>query len=477
MLIKRKAMNSYHKTDFDNMSDQTRAGDVPQSGSPPPFITTSPALAPGHHNMYQQPSNCCTTVHHHHHSGAGAPPHPVTAAAGGVNPWYAEPPRLYGNVVPTPLLQRHPALVQCPGCRDIAVTSVRHVQGKGTHWMATFFFVFTVVGTWIPYASNHFKNAEHSCSRCGRVLAVQRFGGGTKAVLMHVERMVYANDLQVTPLSCNTGIGYEVAKALAASPTAYRIIIGCRDTAKGDAAVSRLTTELPSPTASSFAVVQCDLTSDASLEAAAATLARQFDRIDALVNNAGAAPDMQTRPDPATGVPSAAALRKGYNETWDVNVTGTHILTTLLVPLLLRSPDPRLLFLTSGTASLAETERRDGPMFARINAAPEDKGWPKKVPNPGMPLSGMPSAYRAAKVGLNMLMREWARVLHVDGVKVWSISPGFLATGLGGAGADILRKIGAGEPHKGGEFIRDVIEGKRDGDAGKAIRVDSVQAF
>ena len=51
------------------------------------------------------------------------------------------------------------------------------------------------------------------------------------------------------------------------------------------------------------------------------------------------------------------------------------------------------------------------------------------------------TSYRSAKTGLNMLMREWYRLLKNDGVKVWAISPGFLATGLGGIGAETLKKV------------------------------------
>lgn len=45
-----------------------------------------------------------------------------------------------------------------------------------------------------------------------------------------------------------------------------------------------------------------------------------------------------------------------WAKTWDVNVTGTHLLTSALMPLLLKSPDPRLLFVTSGAARLAGTD-------------------------------------------------------------------------------------------------------------------------
>jgi hypothetical protein len=76
-----------------------------------------------------------------------------------------------------------------------------------------------------------------------------------------------------------------------------------------------------------------------------------------------------------------------------------------------------------------------------------------------------------------MVMLEWVRVLEPDGVRVFSVSPGFLATGLGGVGREVLKRAGAGEASVGGEFIRDVVQGKRDGDAGKVINRDGVQPW
>lgn len=78
---------------------------------------------------------------------------------------------------------------------------------------------------------------------------------------------------------------------------------------------------------------------------------------------------------------------------------------------------------------------------------------------------------------MNMMMRNWERVLREDGVKVFCISPGFLATGLGGAGYEILKKMGAGEPSIGGVFMRDVIDGLRDEHQGVVIRKDMVQPW
>lgn len=57
-------------------------------------------------------------------------------------------------------------------------------------------------------------------------------------------------------------------------------------------------------------------------------------------------------------------------------------------------------------------------------------------------------SYKSSKAGLNMMMVEWHRILQKDGVKVWSIAPGFLATGLGG-NREALKSAGAGDPAKG----------------------------
>jgi NAD(P)-dependent dehydrogenase (short-subunit alcohol dehydrogenase family) len=86
-------------------------------------------------------------------------------------------------------------------------------------------------------------------------------------------------------------------------------------------------------------------------------------------------------------------------------------------------------------------------------------------------------AYRSSKTALNMMMLDWARMLEPDGVKVFAISPGFLATGLGGLGKEFLKSVGAGEASVGGGFVGDVVMGKRDEDAGKVIHKDGLQAW
>ena len=97
------------------------------------------------------------------------------------------------------------------------------------------------------------------------------------------------------------------------------------------------------------------------------------------------------------------------------------------------------------------------------------QGWPKDerfaVP-----------CYRSSKAEMNMMMREWARTLREDGVKVWCISPGFLATGLG-RDQEANKKRSALDPQVGADFIRDIVEGLRDHNVGKVIREDNIQPW
>lgn len=278
--------------------------------------------------------------------------------------------------------------------------------------------------------------------------------------------------IKLTKPSGNTGLGYEAVKALYASPESYELIIGTRTLSKGHDAIAQLQSEVPS-SASTLSVLHVDVSSDAILEAAVAHIDAAHGRLDALVNNAGASVDGQARQG------GRMTIREAFNASWDTNVSGTHVLTHLAAPLLLRSADPRLLFITSGTSSLWETapENWGGNVhLPRLNASPAARGWPKAEED-GAEAGKSMTAYRASKTGLNMLMREWARKLQVDGVRVWAVSPGFLATGLGDVGREALLKMGALEPRLGGEFVRDVLQGKRDEHVGMVIRSDRIQPW
>jgi NAD(P)-dependent dehydrogenase (short-subunit alcohol dehydrogenase family) len=253
----------------------------------------------------------------------------------------------------------------------------------------------------------------------------------------------------------NTGLGLEIVRALVKSPERNRIILACRTPASGEKAAAQILSGTPT-TESTIEVEQCDLESDESLELLKRRIEERHGRLDVLVNNAGVNLDREL-------TSGRLSIREAFNKTWNINVTGTHLLTTLLIPLLKKSYDARLLFMTSGTSSMTETDVEKVPHLARINGL-MPVGWPK---DHGInPIT----IYRSSKAGLNMLMREWNRWVANDGIKVWAVSPGFLATGLSNIGREQLLKIGAQEPHVGGEFVRDVINGKRDADVGLIVR-------
>lgn len=224
----------------------------------------------------------------------------------------------------------------------------------------------------------------------------------------------------------NMGLGLEIVKALYKSTKPYDIIVGSRQVHNGEAAVAAVQQEIPS-SPSSLSVVQLDLASDESIMKAVEHIDYKFKRLDVLVNNGGAGYDGALRD-------GELSMREAWNKSWDTNVSGTQVLTSEAVPLLLKGRDPRLIFMTSGTSALAYTEKFDHPALARINASPA-AGWPKaKEVNPI-------ESYRSAKTGLNMMMRQWHRILLNDGVKVWAVSPGFLATNLGNLGVEQMKKV------------------------------------
>ena len=148
---------------------------------------------------------------------------------------------------------------------------------------------------------------------------------------------------------------------------------------------------------SNLSVLQVNLSSDDSIDAALQHISSKYGRLDVLINNGGANFDVEI-------TSGAMTIREAWNASWDTNVSGTQVLTTGAIPLLLKSSDPRLMFVTSGTSTLTETERHDTPVFQRINASPPE-GWTKEK---GL---NQITTYRSSKCGLNMLMREWYRIL------------------------------------------------------------------
>ena len=138
-------------------------------------------------------------------------------------------------------------------------------------------------------------------------------------------------------------------------------------------------------------------------------------------------------------------------------------MTDTFMPLLLKSAEPRLIFV-AGLSNITLASQKYFP------TPPLPAGWPKE-------LAFDPIGYRCSKTALNMLMVDWNHKLKADGVKVWCVGPGFLATNLGGLGPEKAREMGCGHPSAGGEILRRVVEGERDADVGKIVVKDGISTW
>ncbi|MCZ0727522.1 SDR family NAD(P)-dependent oxidoreductase [Mycolicibacterium iranicum] len=123
----------------------------------------------------------------------------------------------------------------------------------------------------------------------------------------------------------NTGLGFETAKALAEKGA--HVVIAVRNTTKGDQAAARISGDVE--------VQELDLTSLASINAAADALKSRFDKIDLLINNAG----VMTTPKDTT--------KDGFELQFGTNHLGHFALTGLLLDALLDVDGARIVTVSS----------------------------------------------------------------------------------------------------------------------------------
>ena len=83
----------------------------------------------------------------------------------------------------------------------------------------------------------------------------------------------------------NTGIGYEVVKALLGSDRLYHILLAGRDIKKAEEAAKSSTAEVKSE--STVEAVQIDVEDDGSISKAFEEVSSKHSKIDCLINNAG----------------------------------------------------------------------------------------------------------------------------------------------------------------------------------------------
>ncbi|KAK9418008.1 hypothetical protein SUNI508_08437 [Seiridium unicorne] len=258
----------------------------------------------------------------------------------------------------------------------------------------------------------------------------------------------------VVVTGANKGIGYETVKALLESSGHYHVFLASRALERGQEAVSQLQKEVAG--SNTVEALQLDVTDDSSIEHAFAAVQASVDHVDILINNAGITKDFDY-------VRGKASLRECFIGSYQVNVAGTHVTTFTFLPLLLKSSDPRLIFVT-GLGTFENCAAGKFPLPPDLNV-----GWPKEMPFETV-------GYRCSKTALNMLMLDYHWKLQKDGVKVWAVNPGFLATDLGDVKEMVIAR-GGDHPSVGAALIKSIAEGERDGDVGKYVVKEGIQGF
>jgi NAD(P)-dependent dehydrogenase (short-subunit alcohol dehydrogenase family) len=128
----------------------------------------------------------------------------------------------------------------------------------------------------------------------------------------------------------NSGIGYEAAKEFARKGA--RTILACRSMDKAQAALDQIKQEIPTATAE---IMELDLASLASVREFAEAFKARYDQLDILVNNAG-----------IMWVPYQKTV-DGFESQFGTNHLGHFALTGLLMDLVLKTPDARIVNVSS----------------------------------------------------------------------------------------------------------------------------------
>ena len=84
----------------------------------------------------------------------------------------------------------------------------------------------------------------------------------------------------------NTGLGFEIVRALCSSEKAYEVLLGGRSLTKAEQAINVAMKEFPF-TRSRVWPVQVDIEDDESIQALFDEVQKKYGRLDSLVNNAG----------------------------------------------------------------------------------------------------------------------------------------------------------------------------------------------
>ena len=223
----------------------------------------------------------------------------------------------------------------------------------------------------------------------------------------------------------NKSIGFETARQLLQS--GYFIYLGARDLEKGTAAADKLKAE----GLTNVEAVQLDVSDTESVWEARKVIGQKTEVLDALINNAGI----------NGGFPQSAleASIDQFKQVFETNLYGVVRVTQAFIDLLRKSPQPRIVNVSSSGSSLT------------LHNDPTWKYYTHKA-----------ALYPSSKAAMNMYTINLAYELKDTPFKVNAVCPGFVATDFNG-------HRGTGTVQEAGRRISKYVMIDDDGPTGKFI--------
>ena len=229
---------------------------------------------------------------------------------------------------------------------------------------------------------------------------------------------------RVVLTGANRGLGLEFARQLAAAGD--EVVAGARHPKTADAL-----NKLASTSDGRVSVVRLDVGDPDDIAAAALHIGERFAAVDLLINNAGiwTAPD---QPDRASSGPLADLRSEADLEVLRVNAVAPIMVTQALAPYLSAAGQAVVVNISSWLGSMRGATGRSN------------------------------LAYAMSKAALNMLTGRLAAELADQGTIVVSMSPGWVATDMGGPSAPLeppesvkgmLNVVDALTPAQSGSFL------------------------
>jgi NAD(P)-dependent dehydrogenase (short-subunit alcohol dehydrogenase family) len=200
----------------------------------------------------------------------------------------------------------------------------------------------------------------------------------------------------VTVTGANTGLGYIDAQELARRGA--EVILACRDKGKGEAALRKIKNEQPEAKAE---LMLLDLADLASVRNFADEFTSKYDKLDILINNAGLM------------FPPYMKTVDGFEIQFGTNHLGHFALTGLLMEHIIKTPEARVVTVSSGAHKLG----------GRIHF--DDLNWQKKY--------SKIAAYSQSKLANLLFTFELQKRFEGAGLNIIAVAahPGMTATELG----------------------------------------------